>query len=266
MAMIGPGRPERQAPSAAGSWSGSAVLAPGLVLYAGPGGTAADHAHHAIQMFWALDGQLELDVGGQAVTTTSALIPAGQRHGVRAVTGRIVLALLEPQGPRGQALARRVAGAGPGAVASAGPVPPPDGDLGPEALTAWFDGALARLGWHEEPTAQSRHVQRALDYVDANLDGMPRLADAAAAAHVSPSRLTHSFTEETGIPFRRYVLWARLRRAVQEVGGGANLTEAAVRAGFSDSAHLSRTFRANFGLPPSLLAAGIAFAGTFDRP
>ena len=109
-------------------------------------------------------------------------------------------------------------------------------------------------------------MQHALDFVDAHLDGMPRLADAAAAAHVSPSRLTHAFSQETGIPFRRYVLWARIRRAVQEVSGVANLTEAAVRAGFSDSAHLSRVFRANFGLPPSLLAAGIAFAGTFDRP
>ena len=252
-------------PAAARPWTGSAVLAPGLILYAGPGGEAADHAHHAIQMMWALDGHLELQVGDEAVTAASVLIPAGALHGVRAVTGRIVLALVEPGGPRGQALARKV-GAAQAMVASAGPVRPPDGDLGAEALTAWFDGALADLGWREEPSPPSRHVQHALDYVDAHLDVMPRLADAAAAAHVSPSRLTHAFSQETGIPFRRYVLWARIRRAVQQVGGGANLTEAAVNAGFSDSAHLSRVFRANFGLPPSLLAAGISFAGTFDRP
>ena len=252
------------APVTARPWSGSAVLAPGLVLYAGPAGTADAHAHHAIQMMWALDGRLELQVGTETVTTTSVLVPAGQRHAIRAVTGRVVLALVEPQGPRGQALVRQVRAAGP--VASAGPVRPPGGDLGPGALTAWFDAALAGLGWREDPSPLSRQVQHALEYVDANLEGMPRLADAAAAAHVSPSRLTHAFTQETGIPFRRYVLWARIRRAVQEVGAGANLTEAAVRAGFSDSAHLSRVFRANFGLAPSLLTAGIAFAGTFDRP
>lgn len=34
---------------------------------------------------------------------------------------------------------------------------------------------------------------------------------------------------------------------------GAGLTEAAHRAGFADSAHLSRTFRAMFGVAPSLL-------------
>ena len=34
---------------------------------------------------------------------------------------------------------------------------------------------------------------------------------------------------------------------------GASLTEAAHLAGFADSAHLSRTFRAMFGVAPSLL-------------
>lgn len=38
----------------------------------------------------ALDGHLELQVGDEAVTAASVLIPAGERHGVRAVTGRIV--------------------------------------------------------------------------------------------------------------------------------------------------------------------------------
>ena len=47
---------------------------------------------------------------------------------------------------------------------------------------------------------------------------------------------------------------------------GANLTEAAHLAGFADSAHLSRTFRAMFGVAPSLLfkpsQAGITFCET----
>ncbi|WP_232318998.1 MULTISPECIES: helix-turn-helix domain-containing protein [unclassified Rhodococcus (in: high G+C Gram-positive bacteria)] len=45
----------------------------------------------------------------------------------------------------------------------------------------------------------------------------------------------------------------RLRRAAEHVAGGTNLTQAAVGAGFSDSAHLSRAFKANFGLNPSVL-------------
>jgi len=37
-------------------------------------------------------------------------------------------------------------------------------------------------------------------------------------------------------------------RAVEIFAGGGSLTEAAHRAGFSDSAHLSRTFRRMFGI------------------
>lgn len=172
----------------AGAWTGSAVLAPGLILYAGPGGGAvADHAHHALQMMWALDGVLELQVGANTVRTSPALVPPGARHGVRAVTGPVVLALVEPTGLRGRVLARQARLAGSGGLVSAGPVRPPDGDLGPAALTAWLDGVIAELGWREDPQVPCRYVQQALDYVDATIERMPRLAEAAEAAHVSPS-------------------------------------------------------------------------------
>jgi AraC-like DNA-binding protein len=49
------------------------------------------------------------------------------------------------------------------------------------------------------------------------------------------------------------VLWARLQRAVREAGRGRSLTECAAAAGFSDGAHFSRTFRAHFGLSPSVV-------------
>ena len=96
-------------------------------------------------------------------------------------------------------------------------------------------------------------MRAALEHVHATLDGRPRLEEAAACAGISASRLTHLFSEEVGLPFRRYVLWARAKRALSEVRGGATLTRAAVASGFSDAAHLSRTFRRMFGLAPSSL-------------
>ncbi|WP_405182572.1 helix-turn-helix domain-containing protein [Nocardia sp. NBC_01377] len=49
---------------------------------------------------------------------------------------------------------------------------------------------------------------------------------------------------------RRYILWLRLSRAIAHTAAGHNLTESAHAAGFSDSAHLTRTCRAAFGMPP----------------
>ena len=84
------------------------------------------------------------------------------------------------------------------------------------------------------------------------LDGPVTLAALAQAVHRSPSRLAHRFREATGVPLRRYV-WCRLRTAAEAAMRGSSLTEATHVAGFADSAHLSRTFRATFGIAPSFM-------------
>lgn len=75
------------------------------------------------------------------------------------------------------------------------------------------------------------------------------------AKHVglSPGRLTHLFTQQCGMSIRSYTLWAKMRRAAVLLGEKWPLTDVAHRVGFSDSAHLSRTFQQFFGLPPSFL-------------
>ena len=81
-----------------------------------------------------------------------------------------------------------------------------------------------------------------------------QLASVAAYVHLSPSRFLHVFKETTGVPFRRYRLWTRMGAAVHALVAGVSLTEAALDAGFSSSAHFSAAFREMFGLAPSRLA------------
>lgn len=96
-------------------------------------------------------------------------------------------------------------------------------------------------------------ISQVCELVRRRLDGRITLAALALAVHRSPSRLAHRFRAATGLPLRRYVLWCRLRAAADAALRGASLTEAAHASGFADSAHLSRTFRATFGIAPSFL-------------
>ncbi|WP_068878909.1 MULTISPECIES: AraC family transcriptional regulator [unclassified Phenylobacterium] len=97
-------------------------------------------------------------------------------------------------------------------------------------------------------------LRRALAQLEAELPNGPvRLAAAAAAAGLSPDRFRHVFVEAVGVPFRRYLLWKRLQRAVALRGEGCDATTAAHGAGFADSAHLARTIRAMFGISASQL-------------
>lgn len=75
-----------------------------------------------------------------------------------------------------------------------------------------------------------------------------RAADIAAELNLSESRFLHLFKDTMQIPWRPYLLWRRLICAVQTLQQGKTATEAAYVAGFSDSAHLSRTFKKQFGL------------------
>ena len=58
---------------------------------------------------------------------------------------------------------------------------------------------------------------------------------------------------ETGTSFRAYLLWLRINLAIRAVMAGASWTEAAHEAGFSDSAHLTRTHKRMFGIEPTAI-------------
>ena len=91
-------------------------------------------------------------------------------------------------------------------------------------------------------------VRKMIEFASSGVESTVTLSDAAAVAGLSNGRARHLFVEHTGLPFRVYVLWLRLMKAVQVYSTGESLTEAAHAAGFSDSAHLSRTFRRMFGI------------------
>jgi AraC-like DNA-binding protein len=77
------------------------------------------------------------------------------------------------------------------------------------------------------------------------------LSDVVDVGALSAARLRHLFVEQTGLPFKTYVLWLRLTRAVERMAAGRSLTQAAHEAGFADSAHFSRTFKRMFGIAPA---------------
>jgi AraC-like DNA-binding protein len=223
-------------------WDGTLLLGEYMVTYLGPGGPAGWHAHHAVQLAVACDAPLTVERPDGTLRGHSALVPSSVRHRLDTRARQLAVVFVDHVSPPGRALDER---ARVRAVPALPAAPADEADV-----HRFLAGAIGPL---PAPAPLSPHVSGALAYVDAALDGRPTLAGAAAAVHLSPSRLTHLFTAEIGLPFRRYVSWRRLRRVVGEVAGGATLTQAAAAAGFSDSAHLSRTFTRAFGLPPSAL-------------
>lgn len=234
-------------------WRGELFLGAGSVLYVGPGGLADRHVHDAVQIVHSFGERFELELDGAILNASAAVVPSRRLHKLSSQSPRLAIALVDPCGPRGAAIDRRArALAGKDIVALFSHIEAPRVEA--DSIVDCGNRLIAALGTFDRPAVSaSPHVLSALLYVERELEFRPRLAEAAREAHISASRLTHLFSREVGLPFRRYVLWRRLRRVVELVAAGANLTEAAIAAGFSDSSHLSRVFRSTFGLSPSAL-------------
>lgn len=79
------------------------------------------------------------------------------------------------------------------------------------------------------------------------------LAEAAALAHLSPSRMTHLFRAETGLSYRGFRIWKRLVLAAEHLQRTDCMTRAAVDAGFADASHFSHCYKRYIGASPALV-------------
>ena len=66
--------------------------------------------------------------------------------------------------------------------------------------------------------------------------------------YLSESRLSHLFREQVGISVAGYVLFSRLSKVYDYILAGENITQAAIHAGFSSSAHFAAVNKRQFGL------------------
>jgi AraC-like DNA-binding protein len=96
-------------------------------------------------------------------------------------------------------------------------------------------------------------VAKVVEKIKQTADDNLSVDDLARLVNLSVPRLVQIFKKQTGVPMRRYRLWHRLFMTALEMASGSNLTEAAMNAGFTDSAHFSHTFKAMFGMAPTTI-------------
>ncbi|WP_067844433.1 AraC family transcriptional regulator [Nocardia lijiangensis] len=232
-------------------WLGGVVFTPGLMAFTGDIGDTGAHSHAAVQVLLVTAGEVTLiDAAGRSANAEVAIIPPGVRHEVRAAPAtKGFIAYLDSAGTVGRAALTRLR------------------CLPADHVTSWITAAIPRTtsiapqqNSVSRPSWRSTHpvVAEALRVAAASAGGPPSLGDLAAAVAMSPSRLSHLFTEQVGLPYAAWRRWTRLQLAVGTVRAGGSLTEAAHATGFTDSAHLTKTCRDLFGITPTeaLIATG----------
>lgn len=218
------------------------------------------HAHHAIQLTIPLRGNFEIGVERETLSGSVTAVASDQRHTFRG-RGAVAFLFIAPESQAGRALSAAHLTARSWALEDHGPLAVAaerlrEGfarDLSAQEFRELGQSVVAALAQAARPELPDRRVLAMIDYARSRLDVTVTLPAAAAHVHLSEGRARHLFAEHTQMPFKAYVLWLRLERAVELYAQGHSLTEAAHEAGFADSAHLSRTFRRTFGLPAAAL-------------
>lgn len=117
-----------------------------------------------------------------------------------------------------------------------------------EVLKTLIDYAVER---QQIPHKIDPRILSVVEKIKSNVDDNLSIESLAESINLSVPRLVQLFKIQTGIPVRRYRLWHRLFVTATNIGEGNSLTDAAVAAGFSDSAHFTNTFRAMLGMTPT---------------
>ena len=251
-------------------------MQPGFLMVEGEQVDAAQHAHDALQVIIPFN-ECHLTVDGAQISTASpCLIYPNIQHQLTIRQG--IILLIDSKSRMGQWLSQTLSNERTFLVLeldtrTSPQMPEPSSadeqiHQGYHRLLEWLAPELTSpLPNHCNPYAvDDQRINAVLSAVDdalalaAGMDithvqapisvwqGSLSAETMANKVHLSSSRFQHLFSEQIGLPWRAYVLWRRLKLATRLLLFGINATEAAHRSGFSDSAHLSRTFKRHFGM------------------
>lgn len=68
---------------------------------------------------------------------------------------------------------------------------------------------------------------------------------------LSPSRLSHLFANQIGVPLKKYIQFHQLEKAFTAILGGKSITDSAMLAGFNSPSHFAATVKKWMGMPVS---------------
>lgn len=228
----------------------------GRTFFVGRLPNIGEHAHHALQIEIGLYRPFQIYCRTDRIESRLAIIPPDVAHRIDDCSGLQAILYLEPESVAGKLIGEKYFPQGKIRKLDYHIIKPYIPNLQQLGLKInpcsevnnLLDDILNRLAGDYTPAEiQDERIQKIVELCKQAPEKKIPTRILANNVGLSESRLTHLFKEQVGIRIRRYLLWLRLSDALMQLAKGGSFTDAAHYAGFSDSAHLSRTYRQMYG-------------------
>lgn len=215
---------------------------------------ATAHSHGMIQFFLCLEGDLQIKVAGEVLVCPCIAVNQNVRHSFRAGRKNHLTMVLDPTSPLALRLSRLMEGKTYcvfGETKVQALLPPAQTMVQTFNADTYhaFIQALHGVLQADPPTPMDDRIRGLLNILencDCHEHAIEKYADSLC---LSPSRLSHLFSEKAGISLKSYLTLHQLQRAFREILQGSSITDAAMNAGFDSPSHFASTVKRLMGMP-----------------
>ncbi len=120
------------------------------------------------------------------------------------------------------------------------------------------------LGINEQVKIYDDRIKELLRYIECCNCDVQSISTFADKVALSPSRLSHLFREQTGMPLKSYIQFHQMQKAFLALLNGENITKAAMLANFDTPSHFAAVTKRMMGMPASLFLKDSVFLKVYD--
>lgn len=212
--------------------------------------TPDPHSHLAVHFIAGLNGKLHCDVQNDKFDAEAVFIASDVTHTAYGETGDVLVFLFDAAGSIAKEVERKYLC---GNTYCCVPT-----EIVNQIREIYCENTLEDCGRlitrllgldTSENLLRDERITETLEYIR-SLDEIPDDITAQICKKVclSPSRLSHLFSENVGISLHRYLAMDKMRKGYIHFQKYGNVTEASMRAGFDSPSHFAATCKRMFGI------------------
>lgn len=214
---------------------------------------ATEHSHCVLQVFLSLDEPLLVTVENEQINGKCVIVNKNARHKFSCDNKTRLSILIDPSSSFTKELIKKINGnymiCDNGIEVIQHKAALLDNDK--QRYISFIQDFAEFLGVNRNSKITDKRIAKLLELLQ-NCDCYDHTIESfAKSVCLSSSRLSHLFREQIGVPLKSYILFHQLEKAFTALLGGANITDAAMLAGFDSPSHFAATVKKWMGMPVS---------------